>query len=133
MAGELILIVDGKDIIRSQAEVALLRFNYRTLAARDAQQALKIIGQTPPDILLSDLHLPGMDGLQLFEAARRLQPELVVVLVAAPDSAGTVLKALPLGINGFLPEPFSDSELERTIQNAWHHQRTLLEALRGRA
>jgi len=132
MAEELILIVDDEELIRRQAEVALRKAHYRTATAGDAYQALELIKQTPPDLMLSDIRMPEMDGLQLFAAARQIQPDLVAVLMTAHGSIDTAIKALQLGVQGFLQKPFTGSELERAIQDALQKHRTIQEAIRLR-
>ncbi len=132
MADELILIVDDEELIRRQAEAALRKGNYRTATAGDAEQALKIIRQNPPDLMLSDIRMPDMDGLQLFGAARQIQPDLVAVLMTAHGTIDTAIKALQLGVHGFLQKPFTGSELERAIQDALQKQRTVQDAVRLR-
>ncbi len=132
MAEEFILIVDDEDLIRRQAEVALRRANYRTATAGDGQAALQIIRQTPPDLLLSDIRMPDMDGLQLFAAARQFQPDLVAVLMTAHGTIDTAIRALQLGVQGFLQKPFTGSELERSIQDALQKSRIVQEAIRLR-
>lgn len=133
MADELILIVDDEELIRRQAEAALRKAHYRTATAADGQQALQIIRETPPDLMLSDIRMPDMDGLQLYAAARQVQPDLVAVLMTAHGTIDTAIKALQLGIHGFLQKPFTGSELERAIQDALQKQRTVQEAIRLRA
>ncbi len=132
MPGELILIVDDEELIRTQAQSALKRFNYQTLIAANANEALQILRKTPTDLMLSDIRMPDMDGLQLFGAAKQLQPDLVVVLMTAHGSVDTVLKALQLGIHGFLQKPFTGSELERAIQGSLLKERAAQDASRFR-
>jgi signal transduction histidine kinase/CheY-like chemotaxis protein len=133
MADELILIVDDEELIRRQAEAALRKGHYRTVTAGDAEQALQAIRENPPDLMLSDIRMPDMDGLQLFAAARQIQPDLVAVLMTAHGTIDTAIKALQLGVHGFLQKPFTGSELERAIQDALQKQRTVQEAVRLRA
>ncbi|MEI6043318.1 MAG: response regulator [Chloroflexota bacterium] len=132
MADELILIVDDEELIRRQAEAALRKGHYRTATAGNAQEALQLIRQNPPDLVLSDIRMPDMDGLQLFGAARQIQPDLVAVLMTAHGSIDTAIKALQLGVQGFLQKPFTGSELERAIQDALQKHRTVQEAVRLR-
>src|SRR5690349_9640037 len=133
MADELILIVDDEELIRRQAEAALRKGHYRTATAGDAQQALQIIRENPPDLMLSDIRMPDTDGLQLFAAARQIQPDLVAVLMTAHGTIDTAIKALQLGVHGFLQKPFTGSELERAIEDALQKHRTVQEAVRLRA
>lgn len=132
MADELILVVEDEDMVRRQAEMALRKLGYRTMTAAGGNQALSIIRETRPDLMLSDIRMPDIDGLQLFAAARKIHPDIVVVLMTAHGSIDIVIKALQLGVAGFLQKPFTGSELDRAIQDALDKSKTVGEAIRLR-
>jgi two-component system, NarL family, sensor histidine kinase NreB len=132
MAEEFILIVDDEDLIRKQAEIALRRAGYRTTTAGDAQEALNALKMMQVDLLLSDIRMPDVDGLQLYASARKLKPDLVCVLMTAHGSIDTAIKAMQLGVQGFLQKPFTGTELERAVQDALQKQRVSQEAIRSR-
>jgi signal transduction histidine kinase len=132
MAEEFILIVDDEDLIRKQAEIALRRAGYRTTTAGDAQEALNALKMMQVELLLSDIRMPDVDGLQLYASARKVKPDLVCVLMTAHGSIDTAIKAMQLGVQGFLQKPFTGTELERAVQDALQKQRVSQEALRSR-
>jgi signal transduction histidine kinase len=132
MAEEFILIVDDEDLIRKQAEIALRRAGYRTTTAGDAQEALNALKMMQVDLLLSDIRMPDVDGLQLYASARKLKQDLVCVLMTAHGSIDTAIKAMQLGVQGFLQKPFTGTELERAVQDALQKQRISQEAVRSR-
>lgn len=132
MANELILVVDDEEMVCRQAELALRRSNYRTKMAFNGQQALAIIRETPPDLLLTDIRMPDIDGLQLFTTARKIQPDLITVLMTGHGTIDIAIKALQLGVSGFLQKPFTGSELENAVEDAFEKSRTVREAVRSR-
>ncbi|HEX2916118.1 MAG TPA: response regulator [Chloroflexia bacterium] len=132
MAGELILIVDDEELIRRQAEAALKRTGYKTATAGTGYEALAILERTSPDLLLSDIRMPDLDGLQLFGRARILRPDLLGVFMTAHGSIDNVVKSMQLGVSGFLLKPFTGSELERAIQDALERGRSGQETARVR-
>lgn len=132
MADELILVVDDEEMVCRQAEIALRRSRYRTKAAFNGQQALAIIRETHPDLLLADIRMPDIDGLQLFTTARKIQPDLITVLMTGHGTIDIAIKALQLGVSGFLQKPFTGSELENAVEDAFNKSRTLREAVRLR-
>lgn len=132
MADELILVVDDEELVCRQAELALRKSNYRTLTAFNGQQALAVIRETPPDLLLSDIRMPDIDGLQLHTTARKIQPDLLTVLMTGHGTIDVAIKALQLGIAGFLQKPFTGNELEHAVEDAFAKSRTLREAIRLR-
>ena len=132
MAEELILVVDDDELVCSKAEKALRESGYRTMTAFNGQQALAIIRETPPDLLLSDIRMPDIDGLQLFAAARKIRFDLLGVLMTGYGTIDIAIKALQLGVSGFLQKPFTGTELYHIIEDAFAKNRLMREAVRLR-
>lgn len=132
MAGEFILIVDDEELIRRQAEMALKRTGYRTAIAASGKEALALIQEAPPDLLLTDIRMPEMDGLELLSRARQLKPDLVGVFMTAYGTPDNMVKSMQLGLSGFLMKPFTGSELDRVIQAAFQKAQADQEAARLR-
>jgi signal transduction histidine kinase/CheY-like chemotaxis protein len=118
MAGEYILIVDDEELIRRQAEAALKRIGYRTATAANGKEALEIIKEAAPDLLLADIRMPEMDGLELLARARQYKPDLGGVLMTAYGTLDNLIKSMQLGVTGFLMKPFTGSELGQAVQEA---------------
>ncbi len=133
MAGEFILVVDDEELIRRQAEAALKRSGYRTGTAANGKEALAIIREAPPDLLLTDIRMPEMDGLELLAHAREIKPELVVIFMSAYGTIDNVMRLLQMGVTGFLMKPFTGTELERAVQQALLKAQAAHEAARLRA
>jgi len=108
--GALILLVEDEAPLRRLAERALTRAGYRVAAAADAEEAAALLAAEAPALLLSDVSLPGRDGLALARAARAARPGLPVLLMSgyAEAALGTDLSAEGIG---FLGKPFTPSEL----------------------
>ncbi len=132
MSGELILIVDDEELIRRKAQEAVRLNGYRTLTAGSGAEALEKLEHEVPDLLLTDIRMPELDGLQLWSRARTLRPDLVGVFMTAHGSIDTVIKSLQLGISGFLLKPFTGSELDRAVRDALQKHRQSYEATRMR-
>ncbi len=132
MAEELILVVDDDELVCSKAEKALRKSDYRTMTAFNGQQALAIIRKTPPDLLLSDIRMPDIDGLQLFAAARKIHFDLLGVLMTGYGTIDIAIKALQLGVSGFLQKPFTGAELDFVIEDTFTKNRLMREAVRLR-
>ena len=85
-AVQTILLVEDDDVVRRLTAEVLEEFGYRVHALRDAPSALERLHSDQPfDLLMSDIGLPGMDGRQLVEAARQLQPNLPVLFASGYD------------------------------------------------
>ena len=101
-----VLIVDDEPSVRDLIAKAL-RGRYAVETAEDGTAALEILRESDFDLLITDLRMPGMDGLALIRAARRYAPDLPVVVVTAYSSEATAIEAINLGgVAGYLTKPF---------------------------
>ncbi len=107
MAGELILIVDDNAMNLKLARVFLVSEGYTVKTASDAEEALKVLRDFKPKLILMDIQLPGMDGLEL---TRRLKAdpekkEILIVALTAYAMKGDEEKALSAGCDGYVTKP----------------------------
>src|SRR2546422_2163013 len=112
-----ILIVDDDDAIRSMLEMRLTRAGYRTVAARDAETALTLLGSEHVDLVLLDIMLPGIDGYGALQAVRKRFSfsALPVIMLSAKDLGDDVIRALHLGANDYATKPVQFEVLQRRI------------------
>src|SRR6516162_8192906 len=82
-----------------------------TLSAEDAETGLKLLGQNPIDLVLTDLKLPGMDGLEFLQAVKRQNAALPVVVMTAFGSVETAVEAMKAGASDYVLKPFSLTEM----------------------
>ncbi len=111
-----ILIVDDEEIVRESLSGWLEKDGYRVATAPDGPTALETLREGTWSILLVDLKMPGMDGLQVLEAARKLHPEAAVVMITAYATVETAVKAIKLGASDYIVKPFDPEELSLMIQ-----------------
>jgi len=114
---ERILVVDDTRTVRRLQEVMLRQEGYEVLAASDGEMALELIAERPPDLVLLDLMMPRMDGI---ECCRRIksQPQtrgIKVVMVTSKDERAEVRKAFDAGCDGFITKPVQKEELLRQV------------------
>jgi DNA-binding NtrC family response regulator len=101
-----LLLVEDKDSFRRLLTQALVGSAWSVRAVADPQEALRALEAAPAHVLVTDLRLPGMSGLELIRRARRLQPNLRVVLMSAFGEPKDIVEAMRLGADDFLPKPF---------------------------
>ena len=101
-----LLLVEDKDSFRRLLSQALEGTVWTVRAVADPQEALRALEAQPFQVLVTDLRLPGMSGLELIRRARRLQPALRVVLMSAFGEPKDIVEAMRLGADDFLPKPF---------------------------
>ena len=112
-----VLVVDDEPSILLEIAGTLKRY-YDVLTATNAEDAEKILANERVDLLLTDLRLPGKDGLALLEAAKAAVPDLPVVLLSGHGTIEEAVKAIRLGAADFLEKPFGPERLQVTAERA---------------
>lgn len=122
-----ILAVDDEPHMRRLLEISLRQAGYRALSASHGQEALALIQQQQIDLVVSDLHMPGMNGLQLLTALRKQYERLPFIMVTAQGEINTAVEAMKLGANDYILRPFELETLEIAITKALAVNRIQLE------
>ncbi len=117
-----ILVVDDEPAIRRYLKTSLTAQDWQVAEVEDGETALATIKRDPPDLLVLDLGLPGMDGLDVIRTLRETGSTLpIVVLSVRSDEAGKV-SALDLGADDYVTKPFGIEELLARIRTALRHR-----------
>jgi two-component system response regulator HydG len=123
-----ILVVDDEASARSGLEKLLTLEGYRVAVAEDGVQALERVGDSAPDVVVTDLKMPRMDGLELLAKLREMQPELPVIVVTAFGDVSTAVEAMRKGAEHYLVKPVDFAELEVAIARAIERRDLRIEA-----
>jgi two-component system response regulator AtoC len=115
---ERILIADDDDALRESLELVLSAEGYEVLTARDGAAALALVETQPVDVVLCDLRMPGMDGMELLPQLVRRLPGVPVLLMSAYGSADLAVEAMRRGAYDYLAKPFQPSEVLLTLRKA---------------
>jgi DNA-binding NtrC family response regulator len=116
--GDSILIVEDEDLMRELLSKILEGENYRIYQAPSAEDALRVLQDQPIDLVLTDLRLKGMNGLQLLTEARAHDPEIVVVVMTAYASVETAVEAMRKGAYDYITKPFINDEIRVMLRRA---------------
>jgi DNA-binding NtrC family response regulator len=128
MSKKNILIVDDDSIIRETIREALAgRAEFSVTAARDGSDAVEKLNNTFYDLVLTDMKMPGLNGIELLEKIGERMPEATVVVMTAFGTIETAVSAMKKGAFDYLTKPFSIDELEVVIDKALKHRRIVQE------
>jgi DNA-binding NtrC family response regulator len=124
-----VLIVDDEADICLMLSHLMEREGFISLVAHDGEIALKMIALKKPDLLLVDIKMPGMDGMELLKRVKELDPDLPVIMITAFPHVTGAVDAMKGGAYDYLPKPFEHARVVRTVHRALKeraHRRRLL-------
>ena len=124
-----ILVVEDDESLRRVTQAQLSKIGYETEVARDVPEALEILQKQPHDLVMTDLNLPGMSGLDLLKKVRAEYPETTVVLVTAYGTIKTAVEAMKSGAYDYLTKPVHPYELRALVERVFE-RRDLVEEVR---
>ena len=133
-----ILIVEDEAKMRRLLELNLGDDGFATLPAADAETGLKLLQSAPVDLVLTDVKLPGMDGMEFLQAVKRFNAALPVVVMTAFGTVETAVEAMKAGASNYVLKPFSLDEMrmvvhkELDVRRLRDENRSLREALQKR-
>jgi DNA-binding NtrC family response regulator len=113
-----ILVVDDELNIRRVLERAFAKEGYQVYTAEGGHQALRLLAETPCDLMLTDVVMPDMTGLELLKRARQQHPNLQVVLMTAYGTIQTAVEAMRAGAYDFLTKPLDMEVLRKVVRSA---------------
>ena len=113
-----ILIVDDEDLIRWSLRQKITNWGYQVSEAPDGASAVQLAEKEEPDLMLLDIRLPDMNGLEVLRAVKEKQPRIVVIMMTAYGVLEDAVTALRLGAYDFVAKPLNFDELAVTVANA---------------
>ncbi|WP_306025925.1 sigma-54-dependent transcriptional regulator [Oceaniradius stylonematis] len=127
MTGETILFVDDEEHLRLAAEQALQLADLPVTCLAQAEKALARISRNFPGILVTDIRMPGMDGIELMRRALEIDSEFPVILVTGHGDVELAVQCMREGAYDFLEKPYAPSRLVETVRRALDKRRLTLE------
>lgn len=113
-----ILIVDDEDSVRDSLYNWFIEDGYRVECAENARKALSMLESDSFDIILADIKMPGMDGLEMLRRIKTLRKESIVIVMTAFATVDTAVQALKDGAFDYVTKPFDPDDLSHLIRNA---------------
>lgn len=127
MTPEKVLIVEDEDNERTGMSDLISAWGYRTLTASDGVEALELMGEYSPGIVVTDLKMPRMDGLELLQRLAQQSQSVAVILLTAQGNVDTAVQAMKIGAYDFIEKPVNPTRLRAILQNATRQRGTEVE------
>ena len=112
-----LFVVDDEDIARQGIALALQK-HYQVSSFSTAEDALEAMTSQPPDLILLDIGLPGISGIEALERIKARQPDILVIMITAYEDVQTVVSAMKLGAYDYIVKPLDMNGLIITVRNA---------------
>ncbi len=129
---ERLLIVDDEPDMLENVSRILGKVGYECLTVSDATKAMTLLESERPDLLLTDLKMPGVDGLGLLRHARQVDPQMPVIILTAFATIESAVEAVKQGAFDYVPKPFTADQLKLVVDRALAQRRLAMENLRLR-
>jgi two-component system, NtrC family, response regulator AtoC len=113
-----ILVVDDEHLIRWSLEQNLKKQGYELLTAGTGEDALRLVREEQPDLVLLDIQLPGISGLEVLEKIKEFDDDIIVIMVTAHGGLETAVTAMRIGAYDYLNKPFNLDEMSIVIKKA---------------
>ena len=132
-----VLVVDDEGANRYSVSKTLQRVGYIVSEAASGEEALEIMSKQAFDVVLTDIRMPGLDGVELLRLIKEESPDIIVILMTAYASLGTAVEALRLGAHDYLIKPSSSQDIRQSVARGVERaqnlkrRRALLDAIRS--
>lgn len=124
---ERILVVDDEALVRDFLQEALTRKSYAVELAEDGKKAKSLLKEQTFDLVLTDLKMPGVTGLDLLRFVKAHQPDTPVLMMTAYGTIENAVEAMRLGAFHYITKPFTSGELDLILDKAFEHRRLITE------
>ena len=123
-----ILTIEDDQLVRKALALYLQSLGYVVLEAADGEEGLEIFHRAHPDLILTDLRLPKIDGMEVLSVIRESSPETPVIIASGMGTLGDAIQALKLGARDYVTKPITDMSLIRyAVERALEHTQLLRE------
>ncbi len=117
-----ILIVDDDELVRVTLNVLVSSLGYHCLTATGGKDALQVLGSEPVDLVLTDIVMPGMDGLELLARVKEAHPRVDVVMATGYSDRASYAEVIAAGAMDFIKKPIDQAELEAKLSRAFRER-----------
>ena len=123
MIGKRILVVDDEQSLRRVTQLKLQQAGYDASTACDGATALDLLARNPQDLIITDMKMPGLSGIDLLRKVKEDYPEIIVIVVTAFGTIESAVEAMRLGAYDYLIKPINAEALKMVVSRALEHHR----------
>ena len=113
-----ILVIDDEESIRLLLKLSLTHKGYEVILAEDGEKGIEAFKQTRPPIVLTDIKMPGMDGIEVLKHIKQLDPDTRIIVITGHGQMESAIEALQLEASDFINKPVSDEALSVALKRA---------------
>jgi two-component system, sensor histidine kinase and response regulator len=125
---ETVVVIDDDDAMRLSCRKILAKMGFRAETFEDGSRGLEGVARLKPDLVVVDLKMPGITGLEVIARVHEIDPQIAIVVITGYATIDTAVEAMKSGAYDFLPKPFSPDELRLIVNRAIEHRRLTREA-----
>jgi signal transduction histidine kinase len=118
-----VFVIDDDEIIRLSCEQILKKSGYKVETFGNGYEGIERLKQVPPPLLVVDIKMPELDGFEVIRMVRKINPEIVIVVITGYATIETAVDAMKMGAYDFLPKPFTPNELRLIIERGFERWR----------
>ncbi|MFI5295085.1 MAG: sigma-54-dependent transcriptional regulator [Thermodesulfovibrionales bacterium] len=118
----MILVIDDEDIVRTSCSRTLTPGGFEVKLAKNGQEGLKMMGEEKFDLVLTDLKMPDMDGIEVLRKIKQDWPKVEVIIITGYQTVDTAVKAIKLGAFDYIEKPFTPDSLMNAVSKALDHK-----------
>ncbi|MDA8241669.1 MAG: response regulator [Nitrospiraceae bacterium] len=113
-----VLVIDDEDIVRTSCSRTLAPAGFEVRLARNGVEGLKILEEGPFDLVLTDLKMPDMDGIEVLRKIKEGWPAVEVIIITGYQTVDTAVKSIKLGAFDYIEKPFTPDALITAVSKA---------------
>jgi DNA-binding NtrC family response regulator len=117
-----ILVIDDEEIVRTSCNRTLAPAGFEVRLARNGVEGLKILEEETFDLVLTDLKMPDMDGIEVLSKIKEGWPAMEVIIITGYQTVDTAVKAIKLGAFDYIEKPFTPDGLITAVAKAFDHK-----------
>ncbi len=125
--GPVILVIDDEESMRDSCSLILTKGGFQAETAENGAIGLEKVKEVKPDLILVDLKMPGISGMEVLEKVREIDPNIISVVITGYATVDSAVEAMKKGAYDFLPKPFTPEELRLIIRRGLERRKLILE------